>query len=643
MAHSMRLAMVTAGLVLLVMPAPARAEGDTEWPEYGGDAGGLRYSAVADVTPQNVRDLEVAWTWSHEDYSDRSGKWAATSAYELTPILVDDTLYGCTPMNRVFALDPRTGAERWIHDPQIDPKGRYANQLICRGVAAWLDPQRGEGAACRRRIFTATNDARLIALDAADGKPCADFGQGGQLLLKKSVQPERWLGEYQVTSAPTVVGDLVVVGSAVSDNSRVNAPSGVVRAYDVRSGVLRWAWDLRPPDTPAPADGSYTPGTPNVWAPMSADPERDLLYVPTGNPSPDYYRGAEVPPRDHYGSAVVALRASTGEVVWHFQTVHHDLWDYDAPAQPTLFPLKRQGKTVPAVVQPTKMGLLFIMDRATGEHVFGVEERPVPQGPVPGETLSPTQPFPLKPPPLIPHVMSDAWGMTPFDKHGCRKQMEGLRNDGIYTPPTLEGSIIYPGNAGGSNWGGVAVDPERQLLVANTMDLAWVVRLVPREEYEALRRAGTEVELAPQDGTPYAMSRRGMLSVIGIPCNPPPWGTLAAVDLSKGEIRWQVPLGTVRDIAPLPIPWKLGTPNLGGPLVTGGGLIFIGAAMDDYLRAFDVESGEELWKGRLPAGGQATPMTYRLDGRQYVVIAAGGHGRAGTRLGGHLLAYALPE
>jgi quinoprotein glucose dehydrogenase len=634
----MRPWILAAGLALFTMAGPAQSEGDTEWPEYGGDAGGLRYSPVADVTPQNVAKLKVAWTFSHEDYSDGSGEWATTSAYELTPILVDGTLFGCTPMNRVFALDPQTGEEHWIYDPQIDPAGHYSNQLICRGVSAWLDPQRAADATCRRRIFTATNDARLIALDAGDGKPCADFGEGGQVLLKKGVQPELWLGEYQVTSAPTVVGDVVVVGSAVSDNDRVDAPSGVIRAYDVRSGAQRWAWDLRPPDTPAPVDGTYTPGTPNVWAPMSADPERDLLFVPTGNPSPDYYRGVEVPPRDYYGSAVVALRASTGEVVWHFQTVHHDLWDYDVPSQPTLFPLKRPGKTIPAVVQPTKMGLLFMMDRTTGEHVFGVEERPVP-----GERLSPTQPFPLKPPALVPHVMPEVWGLTPFDKRGCRKQLEALRNDGIYTPPSLQGSIMYPGNAGGSNWGSIAIDPERQLLVANVVDLPWVVRLVPREEYEALRKAGTEIELAPQDGTPYALSRRTMFSSIGIPCNPPPWGTLAAVDLSNGEIRWQVPLGTVRDITPLPIPWKLGVPGMGGPLVTGSGLIFIGATLDDYIRAFDLESGEELWKGRLPAGGSATPMTYRSGGRQYVVIAAGGHGRAGNKLGGHLLAYALPQ
>jgi quinoprotein glucose dehydrogenase len=643
MAHRTRVAIAVAGLFFLGTPAAAPAESDTEWPEYGGDAGGLRYSPLSDVTRQNVNDLEPVWTYSHADYSDGSGKWAMTSAYELTPILVDGTLYGCTPMNRVFALDPQTGEERWLYDPQIDPSGRYANQLICRGVSTWLDAQGSSDAACRRRIFTATNDARLIALDAVDGKPCVGFGAGGQILLKPGVQPERWLGEYQVTSAPTVVGDLVVVGSAVSDNARVDAPSGVVRAFDARSGALRWAWDLRPPDTPPPSDGRYTPGTPNVWAPMSADPARDLLFVPTGNPSPDYYRGAEVPPRDHYGSSVVALRGSTGEVVWHFQTVHHDLWDYDVPAQPTLFPLKRLGRRLPAVVQPTKMGLLFIMDRTTGEPVFGVEERPVPQGGVPGENLSPTQPFPLKPPPLVPHALSDVWGITPFDKGGCRTQMEKLRNDGIYTPPSLEGSIMYPGNAGGSNWGGVAVDPERQLLVANSIDLPWVVSLLPREEYEALRKAGAAVELAPQDGTPYALSRRAMLSSIGIPCNPPPWGTLTAVDLASGALRWQVPLGTVRDISPLPIPWKLGVPNLGGPLVTGSGLIFIGATMDDYLRAFDVESGEELWKGRLPAGGNATPMTYRAGGRQYVVIAAGGHGRSGNRLGGHLLAFALPE
>jgi quinoprotein glucose dehydrogenase len=617
------------------------------WPEYGGDAGGMHYSPLADITPENVERLEVAWTYRHGQWSDGKGDWSATSAFELTPIVVDGTLYGCTPMNRVFALDPETGQERWSFDPEIDPAGRYANQLICRGVAFWRDPERAPDQACARRILTATNDARLIALDAASGERCADFGEGGQVDLKQKVGEELWYGEYQVTSAPTMVGDLVAVGSAVSDNARTDAPSGVVRGYDVRTGAVRWAWDLAPPGYPRPADGSYTRGTPNVWAPMSADAERDLLFVPTGNPSPDYYRGG-LPPTDHYGSSVVALRASTGEVVWHFQTVHHDLWDFDVPAQPTLATLRREGRPVPAVIQATKMGHVFVLHRETGEPLFPVEERPVPQNSAPGETLSPTQPFPVKPPPLAPsHALTadDAWGLLFFDRRSCRKRIEALRNDGIFTPPTLQGSIMYPGNAGGSNWGGVSVDPERQILIVKVINIPWVVQLIPREQVESERRRTPGREVARQKGTPFGMRRDIFFSALGLPCIKPPWGWLYGIDLATGDVRWQVKYGTTRDVAPVPIAWELGVPSVGGQLVTAAGLVFMGAASDDYLRAFDVETGEELWKARLPAGGQATPMSYRVreGGRQYLVMAAGGHGRAGTTLGDSLIAYALPE
>jgi quinoprotein glucose dehydrogenase len=559
--------------------------------------------------------------------------------------VVDGTLFLCTPFNRVIALDPETGAERWTFDPKIDRQANYANQALCRGVATWRDRAAPPGAACRRRVLSATNDGRLFALDAATGVPCADFGVAGQVELKRGVGEERWPGEYQVTSAPQVVGDVVAVGSAVSDNQRVDAPSGVVRGYDARTGALRWSFDLAPPGHPRPADGSYVRGTPNVWAPMSADPERGLLFLPTGNPAPDYYRG-DIPQLDHYGSSVLALRAETGEVAWRFQTVHHDLWDYDVPAQPTLVDLRRAEGPVPALLQPTKMGHLFVLHRETGVPLFPVEERPVPQDGAPGEALSPTQPFPVKPPPLVRTVLrpEDAWGLTPFDRAWCRRRIAELRSDGIFTPPTLQGSVMYPGNAGGSNWGGIAVDPERQLAVANLMDLPWTVQLVPGADVQRLREENPGQEISPQKGTAYGMWRRALLSPLGLPCNSPPWGTLAAIDLATGDVRWQVPFGTVRDIAPIPIPWKAGVPNIGGPLLTASGLVFIGAAMDDYLRAFDVESGEELWKARLPAGGQATPMTYRArpGGRQFVVIAAGGHSRAGTTLGDHVVAWALP-
>ncbi len=625
-------------------PSGETSSDDTSWPVYGGDPGGHRWSPLGDITRENVGGLEEAWTYRHGDMSTGDGAWRATSAFELQPILVDGTLYGCTPMNRVFALDPATGAERWTFDPKLDPSGGYANQLVCRGVAHWRDPEAAEGAACSNRIITATNDARLIALDAATGDKCVGFGTAGEVSLKAGTVEERWLGEYQVTSAPTLLDGVVVVGSAISDNSRVDAPSGVVRGWDARTGALRWAWDLSPPGYPRPADGSYVLGTPNVWAPMSVDPQRGLIFVPTGNPSPDYYRGAGLPKLDHYGSSVVALRGATGEVVWSFQTVHHDLWDYDVPAQPVLADVPLNGESVPAVIQATKMGFLFVLHRETGEPIYGVEERAVPQGGAPGETISPTQPRPLKPEPLVPTHMEKAWGFTFWDRGACQETYDASRYEGMYTPPSLEGSVMYPGNAGGSNWGSVAVDPTRSWVVANVMDFPWLVKLVPRAEEAAVRAANPGAEIATQDGTPYAMQRSPMLSPFGVPCSEPPWGSLVVVDLATGKIRWQVPLGTVRDLTPLPIPWKAGTPNMGGPLVTASGLVFIGAALEKTVRAFDIETGEEIWSARVPSSANGTPMTYRVRGRQYVVFAAGGFGRGSPAgVSDALVAFALPR
>jgi len=616
-----------------------------DWVDYGGDRGGQRHSAATQITPKNVKHLRKAWEYNTGDVSDGEGEVAARTAFEATPILVDGTLYVPTPFNRIIALDPETGEERWVYDPEIDLSHGYHNQLISRGVTMWNDADSGQ-----KRILTATNDARLIALEASTGKPCIDFGTEGQVYLNKGVGEIRHKGEYQVTSPPVVVGDVVVVGSAIGDNQRVNVPSGVVRGFDVHSGELRWAWDLRPPDyEPDPdmlSEDGYVLGSPNVWGPMSVDEDRGLVFVPTGNPSPDYYGGMRNG-LDHYGSSVVALKAETGEVAWNFQTVHHDLWDFDVPCQPTLSHVIRDGERIPVVIQATKMGLLFVLHRETGEPIFGVEERPVPQTTVPGEITSPTQPFPIKPPPLIPTQLNaeDAFGLYWGDKSECREKIETLHYEGMYTPPRVdEPTLMYPGNAGGSNWGGIAVDPIRQILVANVMDMPWVVTLIPADRIDEERRKHPDSEIGRQEGTPYGMRREMLVSSLVLPCNPPPWGTIAAVDLNTGDILWQEEFGTVRDIAPVPLPLKLGVPNLGGPLVTASGVIFIGAAMDDYLRAYDIETGKELWKGRLPAGGQATPMTYRVseESKQYVVICAGGHGRAGTTLGDSIIAYALP-
>ncbi len=658
--HHFRIAALALCFALAACDAPSlpvptsSSTSISEWPAYGGDQGGQRYSSSKLITPQNVSSLARAWTYHHGDVSDGAGEIPSTTAFENTPILVDGTLYFCTPFNRVIALDPATGAERWTFDPKIDlAGGRYANQLICRGVAAWNDPKATPDAPCSRRIFTATNDAHLFSLDALTGKRCADFAVAGEVDLNPGTGKQNWKGEYQVTSPPAVIGDLVVVGSAVSDNGRIDAPSGVVRAYDVRNGELRWAWDLAPPgfdrENGLKSDAGYALGTPNVWGPMSVDERRGLVFVPTGNAAPDYYHG-ERHEMNFYGSSVVALAGATGKVVWHFQTVHDDLWDFDVPAQPTLTTIDINGRAHDALVQATKMGLLFVLDRATGKPLLPVEERPVPSdGAVPSEIISPTQPFPLTPI-LVRNQIGpeDAWGATPWDKRKCRDRIEALRFDGMYTPPSLQGTLMFPGNAGGTNWGGIAVDPNRQFAIVRSSNLPWVVRLIPRADFEAERDQHPGHEHGPQIGTPYGMRRDLLTSPLGLPCIGPPWGTLSAVDLRSGEIRWQVPHGTIRDIAPVPLPIKTGVPGLGGPMVTASGLVFIAAAMDNYLRAFDTSSGEELWKARLPAGGQATPMSYEIafdngHKRQYVLIAAGGHARSGTTLGDSLIAFAIEE
>ena len=619
-----------------------------EWPAYGGDTGGSRYSPLTQITRDNVAHLDVAWTYRTGDVSD-GRKTLRKTSFQATPIMVDGTLYLSTPFNRVVALDPETGRERWSYDPKLDLWIPYGDDLISRGVSTWLDVTPGNDG-CRRRIFLATNDARLIALDARTGVPCPGFGHEGQVDLSRDVG-FAYPGEYHITSPPVVVGNRIVVGSAISDNLRVDAPRGIVRAYDARSGALHWSWDPIPRDPRDPArqtwegDSASRTGGGNAWSILSADPERDLVFVPTGSASPDFY-GGERKGQNLYTNSVAALRASTGQVLWHFQVVHHDLWDYDVASQPTLVTVLRDGRQIPAVAQATKMGHLFLLDRERGTPLFAVEERPVPRSTVPGEQAWPTQPFPTAPPPLVPQELTaaDAWGLTFWDRGRCRRRMETLRSEGLFTPPSLEGTIIFPGNAGGSNWGSVAFDAERGLVLVNTTRVAHVVTLIPRDRFNAARASKPQAEFGRQAGTPYAMRREVLLSPLGLPCNPPPWGMLAAVELATGKVRWEVPLGTTRDQSFFPIPFRLGMPNMGGAIATASGLVFIGAAMDNYLRAFDTDTGAELWKGRLPAGGQATPMTYRLreNGRQFVVIAAGGHNRMGTKLGDHVVAFALP-
>jgi quinoprotein glucose dehydrogenase len=626
-------------------PAPSPV---ADWPVYGGNAAGTRYSPLTEIRRENVAHLKVAWTLHTGDVSKGDNSTGWKTAFEATPILIDGTLYFPTPLGRVFAVDPESGQVRWRFDTKLDLSIGYS-ESTSRGVATWRDPAREAQAPCGRRLFYATLDARLFALDARTGDPCKDFGDEGRVDLKRDVgDPQPW--EYVVTSPPAVIHDLVVVGSGIADNQRTNAPCGVMRAFDARSGALRWVFDPIPRDPADPASRTWEgesarhTGAANAWSILSVDEERDLVFAPTSSPSPDYYGGERLG-ENRWADSVVALRGSTGAVVWAFQTVHHDLWDYDVPAQPVLTSVRRDGHDVPAVVQATKTGYLFVLNRETGEPLFPVQEQPVPASDVPGERTSPTQPEPALPPPLVPQGLrpEEAFGLTPWDRGRCRDKIAALRSEGMYTPPSLKGTVLFPGIAGGTNWGSLAVDPDRGLALVNTTRIAFQARLIPRVQFEQERAQGSgdhTLEFAPQAGTPYGMVRGPLLSPFGVPCNPPPWGTLAAVDLTSGQVRWQVTLG---DLLPIPIHFGVGSPNLGGPMVTAGGVVFIGAAMDDYLRAFDVETGAELWKGRLPAGGQATPMTYRLrpDGRQFVVIAAGGHGKLGTKLGDALVAFTL--
>ncbi|HEY6579285.1 MAG TPA: pyrroloquinoline quinone-dependent dehydrogenase, partial [Rhizomicrobium sp.] len=618
------------GLLAIVafVAAPALA-----WDHWGGDPGGTRFSPLAQITPANVGNLVRAWEFRTGDLETRPPAAMARTKFEATPLFVENSLIFCSPFNEVIAVDPGTGTQKWRYDPKIGTSQRPGNRFVCRGVAYWVDDRAAESAACRARIFMGTNDARVIALDARTGIPCADFGAGGEVKIDigKSLV---WPGEFQITSAPVVSRGVVIVGSSISDNVRVDAPSGAVRAFDARSGRPRWSWD------PLIHDGIVA-GTANVWAPMSSDEERGLVFLPTSSPSPDFWGGRR-PGNDEHANSVVALRTETGELVWSFQTTHHDVWDYDLPAQPTLARIDTGAGMRDVVIQPTKQGFVFVLDRDTGKPIWPVEERAVPQGAAEGEQLSPTQPFPTHVPALVPQRISASDVFRPFPifrSSACEKRLAGSRHEGLYTPPSTQGTLIFPMTGGGVNWGGAAFDPVNQILYANTSRAVHIVRLIPRADVEGLKRL-PGADFGPQLGAPFAMTRVVATSPLGLLCNKPPWGALVAVDLKAGKILWQSSVGTTEDKAPLGLAFKWGTPLVNGVVITAGGLVFTGA-MDAYLRAFDARSGAELWQGRLPVPGVANPMTYLWNGEQYVVIAAGGHSEVGTTIGESMVAFRL--
>jgi quinoprotein glucose dehydrogenase len=582
---------------------------------------GAKYSPLDQIRVSNVGQLKEVWTFHTLDMyaGSKGGLRGKASAFESTPLFADGTLFVTTAFGRVIALEPETGKQKWAFDPKINQSGGYGD-FANRGVSGWVD-----AATKKRTLFIGTIDARLIALDAATGSPLPGFGNEGQIDLKKGLRlPVRREGEYEETSPPAVIGDLVVVGSAIADNGRADMPSGEVRAYDVRSGKLVWTFD--------PMPGTKT-GAANAWSAIIADPANNLLFVPTTSPSPDYY-GGERKGNNQFADSVLALNAKTGAVVWQFQTVHHDLWDYDNASPPALIMAK--GKSALAVA--SKTGNLFILDRLTGKPVFGVEERPVPKSDVPGEEASPTQPFPVLP--VRPEAERiEPWGPTPEEKAWCTDAISKLRYDGLFTPPSLKGSLLYPGNIGGVAWGGVAFDPKTATLIVPYNRLAAVARLVPRAELSKASDERPDWETASQTGTPYGMQRNFLLSPKGTPCMAPPYGLLVGIDANTGQEKWKVPMGSMPFVASKD--W--GSPALGGPVATAGGLVFLGATFEAGLKAYETASGKLVWTGKLPTSARATPMTFMgANGKQYIVIAAGGHDVPGGVLSDTLVAFALP-
>jgi quinoprotein glucose dehydrogenase len=643
-------------LLLLVIRPPvaqaqvSRASSDSNWVAYGRDQAGTRFSPLTQIARDNVRRLAIAWTYRTGEAS-QSTKQA--TKFEATPLMVDGTLYLSTPFGRVIALDPATGKQRWVFDAKVDHNGDWGD-FANRGVSTWLDPHAGAAAACRRRIYLGTIDARIIALDAKSGAPCRGFGTNGTIELRRGLHNSPFYAEeYQLTSPPAVINGTLVTGSSVADNNRTNAASGEVRAFDARTGVLKWSWDPVPRDSTDLAWSTWrgpmahTTGAANAWSVIAADSARDLVFIPTGSASPDYY-GGERQGDNRYANSIVALRASTGKIVWHFQTVHHDLWDYDNASPPALVTITHDGKRVDVVLQATKTGQLFVLDRDTGKPVFPVAERPVPASTVYGERASTTQPFNTVIPALSPQGLpaDSVWGATPVDRESCREQIRPLRNEGPFTPPSLEGTVAVPSNVGGAHWGGLAFDPARQLAIVPVNRIAAFIQLIRIDQFDTAAATANSHRLGDQytrmHGTPYVMRRRMLTSANGLPCVPPPWGSLVAIDLKDGTRAWDVPLGDPAALKPEAgalSKTPLGTPNLGGPIVTAGGIAFIGATMDHALRAFDVETGRELWKGELPGGARATPMTYAINGRQFVVISVGGSEEWGK--GDYVIAFAL--
>ncbi|MCE0826496.1 glucose/quinate/shikimate family membrane-bound PQQ-dependent dehydrogenase [Buttiauxella sp. A2-C2_NF] len=632
--------------------AASSAIPDADWPAYGRNQEGQRYSPLKQINDKNVGQLKEAWTFQTGDVKRPTDPGEITN--EVTPIKVRDTLYLCTAHQQLFALDAATGKQKWKFDPRLDTNPSFQH-VTCRGVSyheATADNASADVVSdCPRRIILPVNDGRLFAINADNGQLCESFANKGILNLQTNM-PVTTPGMYEPTSPPIITDKVIVIAGAVTDNYSTREPSGVIRGFDVNSGKLLWAFDpgAKDPNTIPGDEHHFSLNSPNSWAPAAYDAKLDLVYLPMGVTTPDIWGGNRTPEQERFASSIVALNATTGKLVWSYQTVHHDLWDMDMPSQPTLADITVKGETVPVIYAPAKTGNIFVLDRRDGKLVVPAPEKPVPQGAAKGDYVTPTQPFSdLSFRPKKDLSGADMWGATLYDQMVCRIIFHNLRYEGIFTPPSEQGTLVFPGNLGMFEWGGISVDPNRQVAIANPMALPFVSKLMPRgpgnpmEPPKDAKGSGSESGIQPQYGVPFGVTLNPFLSPFGLPCKQPAWGYISAVDLKTNEVVWKKRIGTVRDSSPLPLPFKMGMPMLGGPISTAGNVLFIGATADNYLRAYNMSNGEKLWEARLPAGGQATPMTYEVNGKQYVVISAGGHGSFGTKMGDYIVAYALPD
>ena len=636
-----------------------------EWSAYGRTDYGQRYSPLTQINTDNVKNLEVAWQIQTGDVKGPNDVGETT--YQATPLKLGNALYMCTPHNWALALDADTGEALWKFDPKVGENLQRQHQT-CRGVSfyAGTNPQTSittdikakkvEGntftkatTQCDAKIFIPTSDAKLYALNPETGQRCQDFGNEGAIDLMHNM-PFKQAGYYYSTSPPIVAGDVIIVAGAVNDNYDINSPSGVIRAYDVNTGQLMWNWDAGNPEDTKPLDindpnQTYKTSSPNSWAIASADEKLGLAYFPMGNRTPDQLGVYRSPAEEKYATSVVALDLKTGQARWVQQFVHHDLWDMDTPAQPSLIDLKTDKGVEPALVVPTKQGDVYVLNRATGEPILPIKERPASQNHlIKGEHASPTQPYSalsFEPKPL---TEKDMWGASLLDQMMCRIEFNKLNYEGRYTPPSTQGTLVYPGNFGTFNWGSLAVDPENGVMFGMPTYLAFTSKLIPKDSLGDVETNKGEQGVNANEGADYAVEMGPFLSPLGVPCQQPPWGTIAAANLSTGEIAYQRKNGTVQDLSPLPLKFELGVPGIGGPIITKGGVAFLSAATENNFRAYDLKTGDVLWNQRIPAGGQATPMTYlNSKGEQMVVLVAGGHGSVGTEIGDYVIAYKLAK